>query len=118
MATKKTSFFQKVATGVTGRTPEQRKMDTMLKAKVKAKQMAYFQEERMKQAETVGRARAKFQARQQIQAIGKPKPLIDIGDFGKVQAGFDPMSFGMPTGKKKKGKKVPSVSDYLKSIPK
>jgi len=116
---KKTSFKEKVVTGVTGRTKKQRKSDHVLKAKIKAKQMASFRDEQLRQAETVGKKRAEIQAKRQIEQMQKPQTsggLMDLGDWGKAKEGFDPMTFGTPTGKKKK-KKTPSVADYLKSVP-
>jgi len=122
---KETSFFQKIVTGVTGRTPEQRHADALLKGKIKAKQLASFRAEQLNQASIVGKARAEIQAKQQIKAMSNPQKstgLVNIGTWGKTKEGFDPFTFGGTAGlgvakKKKKGKKTPSVSDYLNSIP-
>ena len=118
MAKKETSFFQKVVTGVTGKTPEQRKADSILKGRIKAKQLASFRTEQMNQASVVGKARAEIQAKQQIKAMSQPKKsgLIDLGNWGKSKEGFDPFSFGVPKGKKKK-RKTPTATDLFRGIP-
>lgn len=97
---KKRSFFQKVLTGVTGKTPEQREADSVLKGRIRAKQLASFRAEQLKQATHVGEERARIQAKQQIKAMSQPKKtgLIDIGDWGKTKAGFNPLTFGTSAG--------------------
>lgn len=115
MTKKKTSFFQKVVTGVTGKTPEQRRADTVLKGRIKAKQLAGFRQEQLAQAGNVGKERAKIQARRQIKEFSNPKKstgLINLGDWGKAKEGFDPFTFGT-TGKKKKKKS----GSFLQGIP-
>jgi len=113
---KETSFFQKIVTGVTGRTPEQRHADAVLKSKVKEKQMTYFRQEQLAQAENVGRERARVQARQQINQFSQPQKSltgIDIGTFGKLQQGFDPLTFGAGTGAFGKSTKAPKVPSTM-----
>jgi len=88
---KKIGFFEKVVTGLTGKTAEQRQADTLLKNQIQQKQLASYRAEQLAQAENVGKARADFEAKQQIANVGKQKPLfnIDIGEFGKQKEGFD-----------------------------
>jgi len=88
---KKVSFYQKVMSGLTGKTPEQRQADALLKNQIQQKQLLSYRAEQLAQAENVGKARADWEAKQQIANVGKPKPLfnIDIGEFGKQQQGFD-----------------------------
>jgi len=120
---KKTSFFEKVVSGVTGKTKEQRRADALLKSKIRQRQLASFRAEQLKQADIIGKRRAEIQAQQQIKQMSQPKKsgLIDLGGWGKTQANFDPMTFGSSSGtfrtSGKKKKKLPSVDDYLKSVP-
>jgi hypothetical protein len=88
---KKVGFFEKVVTGLTGKTAEQRQADALLKNQIQQKQLASYRAEQLAQAENIGKARADWEAKQQIANIGKPKPLfnIDIGEFGKQKEGFD-----------------------------
>ena len=88
---KKVGFFQKVMTGLTGRTPEQRQADALLKNQIQQKQIEAYHQEQLARAGEVGKARADWEAKQQIANVGKPKPLfnVDIGTFGKAQEGFD-----------------------------
>lgn len=88
---KKVGFFEKVVTGLTGKTAEQRQADALLKNQIQQKQLASYRAEQLAQAENVGKARADFEAKQQIANVGKQKPLfnIDIGEFGKQKEGFD-----------------------------
>ena len=88
---KKISFFEKVVTGLTGKTTEQRQADAILKNQIQQKQLASYRAEQLAQAENVGKARADWETKQQIANVGKPKPLfnIDIGEFGKQKEGFD-----------------------------
>jgi len=97
---KKVGFFEKVVTGLTGKTAEQRQADALLKNQILMKQTQAYRQEQMVQAENVGKARADWEAKQQIQNLGKPKPLfnLDIGEYGKLQKGFDPMTFGEGSG--------------------
>jgi hypothetical protein len=102
---KKYGFFENVVTGLTGKTPDQRKADAILKNQIQQKQLASYRARQLEQAENVGKARADWEAKQQISNIGKPKPLINIGNYGLAQQGFDPFSFGeTPAHKQVKGK--------------
>ena len=110
---KKISFFEKVVTGLTGKTAEQRQADAILKNQIQQKQLASYRAEQLAQAENVGKARADWETKQQIANVGKPKPLfnIDIGEFGKQQKGFDINNvfgteggFGTPAHQQVKGK--------------
>jgi len=100
---KKVSFYQKVMSGLTGKTPEQRQADAVWEAEqrranqialqtAKAKELASYRQERVAKATEIGRAKADFEAKQQIANVGKPKPMfsgINLGTFGKAQEGFD-----------------------------
>lgn len=124
---KKIGFFEKVVTGITGKTAEQRQADTLLKNQIQQKQLASYRAEQLAQAENIGKARADFEAKQQIANVGKPKPLfnIDIGEFGKQQQGFDinnvfgtggasAFSGGTPAHQRVKGR----IKEMHKSVPK
>ena len=97
---KKVGFFEKVVTGLTGRTAEQRQADALMQNQVKQKQLASYRAEQLAQAENVGKAKADWEAQQQIKNLGKPKSLLnlDIGEYGKLQGGFNPMTFGTEVG--------------------
>lgn len=114
---KKKGFFNTVARVVTGKTAEQRSKEAQEKKHtMMLEQQAYLQE-RDRQAPRIGQAKAKIQAQQRIKALSQPKPktgLLNLGDFGKTQAGFDPLTFGASSGafgSKAKQPKVPSPMD-------
>lgn len=100
---KEVSFWEKLKTGVTGKTPEQRRADAVWEAEqrranqvalqtAKAKELASYREERVRRASELGRAKADWEAKQQISNVGKPKPMfsgVNLGTFGKAQEGFD-----------------------------
>lgn len=112
---KKYSFFEKVATGLTGKTPEQRKADAMLKNQIEQKQLASYRAEQLANADKVGKAKADWETQQQIKNIGKPKPLVNLGGWGQAQQGFDVWSFGeTPAHKQVKGK----IKELHSSAPK
>jgi len=125
---KKVGFFEKVVTGLTGKTAEQRQADALLKNQIQQKQLLSYRAEQLAQAENVGKARADWEAKQQIANVGKPKPLfnIDIGEFGKQQQGFDINNVfgtagasgfsggGTPAHQRVKGK----IKEMHKSVPK
>ena len=115
---KKEGFFNTVARVVTGKTAEQRQHDADVKRKVQMLEQQAYEQERLRQAPSIGQAKARVQAKQKIKAISTPKPkssgLLNLGTFGKPVGGFDPLTFGSSSGafgSKSKQPKVPSPMD-------
>jgi len=114
---KKEGFFNTIARVVTGKTAEQRQHDADVKRKVQMLEQQAYEQERLRQAPSIGQAKARVQAKARIKQLSQPKPqggLLNLGTFGKPVGGFDALTFGSSSGafgSQSKQPKVPSPMD-------